>query len=354
MIEINYNIKDFDLKINSNTDLGKKILNLIKKSDKQENIIKIKFNSTKSFNSKNINSVPNVNIIELGKKFNTPIDLSKYTILKEISIGDKFNSYIIWSDSIEKIVFSYLSLFNQKINNYPKNLKHLVFGQKFNQEVNNLSTNIKYLKFGGEFNKKINNLPNSLEYLYLGSEFNQDLDLLPESLITLEFEKSFSLFSKSLINLPNNLKKIIFPENYMYNDKFNTLPNNINNLDALPNNINYLELPKSPNINKLPEKIEIVEIKFNFFTNLVNLKNFKNIRELNINDYVVDLNFVENLLENKNKLININKINITICLNDNSKIDLFNNNLLKINKIYKITEKKDFCKNLFILERIYN
>jgi replication factor C subunit 3/5 len=66
------------------------------------------------------------------------------------------------------------------------------------------------------------------------------------------------------------------------------------------------------------------------------------------------LNFVENLLENKNKLININKINITICLNDNSKIDLFNNNLLKINKIYKITEKKDICKNLFILERIYN
>lgn len=336
MIEINYNVNDFDLKINKNSLLGKKILSLIKKSSEQENVVKIKFNSAKAFNSENINYIPNVNIIELGKKFNTPIDLSKYLKLKEIIIGDSFNSNIIWSDSIEKIIFSVYSIFNQKINNYPKKLKYLEFGTKFNQEVNNLPSSIKYLKFGCEFNNLINNLPNGLEYLFLSSKFKQDLNFLPESLITLELETTS--LSESLNNLPNNLQELSLPYYYKYN------------LDNLPNNIKYLKLSVLPEITKLPDKIEKLEIKLNFITKLKDIKNFQNIKELIINDFNIDANIIDFLLKINNDFTNIKKINIYSYKYTDANI--FKNNIHKINDIYKMSKNKDSSKNIFIFSKI--
>lgn len=353
MIQINYNVNQFDLTLNTNSDLGKKILNLIKNLPEQENMIKIQFNSANSYNLNNINSTSNANIIEFKKKFNAKINLSKYTKLKEVLFGDSFNSSIIWSDSIEKIIFSHFSNFNQILNIYPKKLKYLEFGNNYNQEVNNMSSNIKYLKFGDTFNNLIDNLPNGLEYLLLGQGFNQNLDFLPESLITLNFSVS-TFFNKSLDNLPNNLQELSLPINYK------------NNLDNLPNNIKYLKLSALSNITKLPNAIEKVEINSDFFLKLIKLKNFKIIKELIINDdyfnnnfnnnyfnkNYFNKNFIDKLFEISNEITNIKKINLV--LNFPKDLHDFKTSLNDLNNIYKISEKKNNYKNVFILEKKFS
>lgn len=334
MVEINYYSNDFSLKINTNSNLGKKILNLIKKTKEEEEII-IKFNSAKSFNSKNINSIPNANFMVFGNDFDTPIDLSKYIQIKEVLFGRSFNSNITWSNFIEKIIFPVCSAFNQKINDYPIKLKYLEFGTKFNQEVNNLPNSLKYLKFGCEFNKNLNNLPNGLEKILLGPKFNQELNFLPESLITLQFDP-FTQLTIGLDNLPNNLQELSIPCDYKYN------------LDNLPDNIKYLKLPKLPNISKLPNKIEKLEIKFDFFSKLIGIINYENIKELIINDpNNANINFIDELILIKNNISNISKIYIYgLCSL------FFLKNINKINNIYKISDIEEMSGDMLVLEKI--
>jgi hypothetical protein len=57
------------------------------------------------------------------------------------------------------------SIFNQKVDNLPKNLTQITFGFYFNQKVDYLPQNLIHLTFGGYFNQKIDNLPKNIIYL---------------------------------------------------------------------------------------------------------------------------------------------------------------------------------------------
>ncbi len=72
MIQINHNADEYELKIDINSDLGKKILNLINKN-KAANLIKIKFNSSKSYNPKKFEKMIGTEIVELSNNFNIPV-----------------------------------------------------------------------------------------------------------------------------------------------------------------------------------------------------------------------------------------------------------------------------------------
>ena len=55
------------------------------------------------------------------------------------------------------------SIFNQKVDNLPKNLICLTFGHCFDQKVDNLPLNLTHLTLGWYFSKSVNNLPLNLE-----------------------------------------------------------------------------------------------------------------------------------------------------------------------------------------------
>ncbi len=73
------------------------------------------------------------------------------------------------------------SRFNKPVNNLPKNVTDIFFGDSFNQLVNNLPLNITHLTFGVCFNQLVDFLPNSIIELKFGCVFNQSLNLLPTS-----------------------------------------------------------------------------------------------------------------------------------------------------------------------------
>jgi hypothetical protein len=71
------------------------------------------------------------------------------------------------------------SIFNQPVDNLPKNLTHLTFGYEFNQPVDNLPKTLTHLSFGSCFNQSLNKLPENLIFLKLGLNFQQDV-ILPQ------------------------------------------------------------------------------------------------------------------------------------------------------------------------------
>lgn len=115
---------------------------------------------------------------------------------------------------------------------YPKNLTHLIFGDKFNQEVNNLPNGLNYLKFGYDFDMSVDNLPHKLlkkepivklsgknktlsdypcriKTLIFGHDFNQPIDKLPGGIEFITFGK---LFNQNIdkLSFRKSLKKIYF------------------------------------------------------------------------------------------------------------------------------------------------
>lgn len=263
-------------------------------------------------------------IIELGNKFNMSVDFSKLINLKEILIGNTFNSELILPDSVEKILFSQSSNFNIQIKNYPAKLTHLTFGFKYNQSIDNLPQLLKYLKFGSNFNQQINNLPNKLEYLFLDYYFNQNLDFLPETLKTLEFANTME-FKNSLDNLPINLSTLLL--GHTHDGKIGKI-----NLDNLPNNITCLRLRicNLINITKLPQKIKKLIIIGNDmynFKNITNIKNYNNINQIEMAP--VDINHIDIFLQSEN----IKTITIELPINSYTLNQMILSIKDKINKI---------------------
>lgn len=318
MIEIDFGKKNFNIKTKQNPDLIKKILKQIDETKYDKKIVKINIHSLVQHNIKNLEKMKDIEIIEIGNKINEPIYFSNISKnVKEIIIGKIFNSDLILPNSIENIEFCYNS--------------------KFNQPVNNLPEKLKYLKFGFNFNQHVDNLPNKLEYLYFGFNFNQELNFLPESIITLEFCYN-SCFSKSLENLPNNIKKLLL------NSKYH---NNSIKLNNFSNNINFLRIPDLTNIHKFPTQINKLILCNDFnFDNLPNIQNFENIIELEINNLNPNDKIIKTL--SKNNLQNIKKIIIT--LYHYNYIENFESKLNIIKHIYFINVNSLEDKTIFILE----
>jgi hypothetical protein len=230
-MEITYVNYVCNLKIETDSPLCKKILELVSKENKKK--LTIKINSNKSIETFTNSQLVNATIIKIGDNVNMQIDLSKFKKSKEIYFGNSFNSEFILSDSIQKIIFKRDSVFNKQNKMYPEYLLHLEFGYCFNQPLDNL--------------------PNRLKYLLLGYQFNQQLEFLPESLLFLEFEGS-TVFNNQLDNLPNNISTL-----------------RIKNLDT--------------NINKFPTNIKILHLgDAKNLSNIINIKNYNCIEEIVIDD----------------------------------------------------------------------
>lgn len=135
-------------------------------------------------------------------------------------------------------------LFIHPINKLPKNLIHFLVGldsfTKYNRNLKNntLPLSLTYMKFCFEslfshsvdflpdtlthlelpsnYSQPVNRLPKSLTHLKLPLIFNEPLTFLPDTLTCLVFYYG-SVFSQSLDNLPQTLKKIVLPTNFPSN-----------------------------------------------------------------------------------------------------------------------------------------
>lgn len=346
MINIEYLVGKYNLSFDTNSELGKKVMNIINKNTTDNDTVKIIFNSTKSYNKQKFEKMINTKIVELGNNIDTPVDFTKLINLIEITIGKVFNSNLVLPDSVEKIICHDYSIFNFKIKNYPKKLKYLKFGICFNQPVDNLPDKLEYLKFGDNFNQPIKNLPDKLEYLYLGQCFNHDLDFLPESVITLEFYYHSMFFSKSLDNLPISLKSLLLSSTvYDNNNKLSVITTNYYN--NLPDNISFLRISNLKNISKFPKKInKLIIINSDEFFNIINIDNHDKINEIEI--HFIEMNIFDVFFSIKN----IKKMTISSLHNKHHIYGEHNNKYISfIEK--KTKELNDKCKIKIIKEYGY-
>ena len=189
------------------------------------------------------------NLIVFRYDFNDKLDNYLCEINKHDTIFlDKYfnNDISILPPNITTIIFHSLSEFNQKIKDFPYNLKKIVFGIKFtksldylpssieelefdinsifNNDLSNLPQSLKKITFGKNFTKSINNLPSNLEYLKISTLYNQEIKIFPKKLKYLIFYKNNLFVTKKeeenyqfeIKNLPNSLIEINYPNKYSY------------------------------------------------------------------------------------------------------------------------------------------
>lgn len=162
------------------------------------------------------------NILEINTNF--PIDYTKFTNLKSITISDEY--------------------FNQPLNNLPSGLEELYIDSiAFNHPLDNLPITLKILKFaqyrtvyyydGYQYN--LDYLPFSLEKLYLpqitgvsGEEYGVTIDNLPQNLKFLSLPLMYD-YDISLNNLPDSIEIIEFIDifSFTHRNKIYKLPNNL-------------------------------------------------------------------------------------------------------------------------------
>ena len=99
---------------------------------------------------------------------------------------------------------------------------------KFNHSIDKVKfpDNLKELYLGSKFKHSIDEVkfPHNLKILHLSSGFNLNIDYLPESLEEL---KLGPYFSKPIINLPDNIKKLVI---FSTGCKICKLPKNLKKL----------------------------------------------------------------------------------------------------------------------------
>ena len=273
MIDISFQAKKYNIQLDTDSNLGKRILNLINNSTEPNKAVKVKFESNKSFNLKKLEKFAgSVDIVEIGENFNTQIDLSKFNKLKEVSVGKKFNSEIKFPGGVENIIFNEYSQFNTEIKEYSKSLKYLEFGIAYNKQLDNLPASLETLKTGNNFNQPINNLPTGLKHLYLNYSFTHKLDFLPESLLTLEFVAD-SPYDQPLDNLPIGIQKLYL--SFDFSQSINNLPDSIVEL--------RLSSLKKITGNKFPSKIKKLTLLYaSEFSKIKNFLNYDLIERLEV------------------------------------------------------------------------
>lgn len=367
-MQINSYEKKFTLEIIKNSSLEKKILKFINEQN-DVNQFRVLFTSSKSYDSKFFDSIPDTKIVELSDNFKCEIDLTKLTKMTEIYIGVKFNNVFILPNSVKKISFKNRSKFdtkitkypdsliylefgynyNQPIDNLPNKLEHLHLGSNFNHPIDNLPMGLKYLHLGYNYNHPIDNLPIGLKYLCLGESFNQSLDYLPESLTELKFNSFETKFTKSIDNLPTGIIKLSLPK--ICTKQFNSLTDNITHLTLFDLNEDIIKFPK---------KINILEItSSNNIQNFHKIKNCDLVRELIVHNK-------DTLTTKQNKALNILNVfnnshidKLHLYIRIDTELEYLSQNLTKLKKLYHIKSRFNekcglYYIKLFIFTKIAN
>ena len=267
--------------------------------------IKLQFLSLNECFDKPIDYLPKtLKCLILGFSFNQKINYLPDN-LEYLTIGYKFNQNI---DYLPKnIKHLYLDHdFNKNIDYLPKNLMFLVLGKEFNQNIDYLPNNLKSLTLGDKFNKDINHLP-SINCLYIGDKFNKKLHFLPKSitllsLLSYEDYQAYTIPRNCQYLYISNLTRTCWNEEDVKYDKYSkpALPEGLIELEIYNscggpvcnrNKIDSLNLPKNlkklifgpfcnfnSNVKYLPDNIEILRLNngFNFIPSIekfpINLK----------------------------------------------------------------------------------
>eukprot|EP00435_Cladocopium_sp_Y103_P046332 s2372_g13.t1 len=187
------------------------------------------------------------------------------------------------------------------LNNLPKSLESLTFGESFNQSLERviLPSTLQSLTFGSCFNQSLERviLPSSLESLTFGSSFNCSLEgvTLPSSLRYLTFGDNFN-WSLHCVNLPIRLLSLTFGHDFNQNFEQVTLPSSLQSLTfgnrfncslegvALPSSLRSLTFGLSFNCCmervSLPSSLRFLTFGFNFNQNLEQVTLPSSIRSL--------------------------------------------------------------------------
>ena len=205
--------------------------------------------------------------------------------------------------------------FNQSIDNLPNSLIEITFrvshnnhgDNKFNQNINWLPNQLSKLILPHNFNSKICNYPPNLKYLYLGKKFNQTLDNLPETIEILIFD---SKYEQKIYKLPN-VKHLTISKFMKQSEITNILPDSLISL-YLPDDIQLCSINKNILMNLKKLKISIFNCD-NFVLDII--KN-SNLKEIILQIIVVKLEIILTNLPQK-----IKKITILNCMIDNERIE---------------------------------
>jgi hypothetical protein len=127
-------------------------------------------------------------------------------------LSNKFNQIV----NLTHLIFNYC--FNQIVDQTLPNLTHLTLGHNFNQLIN-LPTNIKHLNFYNDNQYLMDNLPNGIKEITFSTfcSYNEELNCLPKSV---EYIKLNYNYNKKIVNIPNELTKIVCYKEYKFIDDF--------------------------------------------------------------------------------------------------------------------------------------
>jgi len=200
---------------------------------------------SKSYNE-SINHFPkSLTNLDLGSKFDVPIDGVVFPNLKSIKFGCAFNRDIsanmfpqlthmelsdLFVQSIEGVVpttvthLTFGSRFDQSVSGHiPESVTHLTFGSNFNRSIyNSIPANVTHLTFGTRFNKPISDLIHRhVTNLTFGKHFNQCIaDSIPLSVTHLTFGEHFN--QPIAGHIPASVEKLIF--GYEFNQSIREIP----------------------------------------------------------------------------------------------------------------------------------
>jgi hypothetical protein len=182
---------------------------------------------------KNINlDLPNLEILHLDF-INIDINnvetffyqLSNLKNIKELFLPaifpQKCNTKLNFSifENFNKLEYLVLGLYNERINKFPPNIKHLRI-DFYNHNLNNLPDNLEILEIGDEYDHELNNLPNTLQCLDMGENIKCNIILeYPKSLKELKIIETHPQRQQlNIININKKINIITIPD-YDYYEK---------------------------------------------------------------------------------------------------------------------------------------
>lgn len=163
------------------------------------------------------NNLPKkLKILKMPELLNIPL-LNLPLGLEKLYLGINFNQSLdSLPETIKYIMFDEMYKFNKPLDNLPSGVEYLnlQFQNKYFHTINNLPNSIKYLELG-EYKLPINKLPKELEELIIASPVEFKMMEIDAHIKTYEllYIGEFNTSNKISIEIPNNLKKIIWYNN---------------------------------------------------------------------------------------------------------------------------------------------
>ena len=125
----------------------------------------------------------------------------RYTIMVQ-PVSIQISDFI----SLKKLVLD--DFFNQELDfEFPPHLKHIVFGKRFQKKIDNLPETIQKIEFHhlSLWDQEIERFPNQLKEIIFGRFFQRTIDHLPDSVERIEMK--YCSYSEIVVKkLPKNLK----------------------------------------------------------------------------------------------------------------------------------------------------